>query len=99
MIIVAIRSIDGEFIPLIHIESINSGTSYLEAEEHIVARLKDEKFIRVTTFSGHRYICSLVETIETLKQEHPNSLDLPKTADECYAQVVYPSWCKQWKKS
>lgn len=97
MIIKALQSVDGEFIPLNNIESINSGTKFMEEADLVIDKLKADKHIRITTFSGHRYICSMLQIIEILNEEYPNALDLPKSVDECYGYLVYPSWEKLWR--
>lgn len=97
MIIIALHCIDGEFVPLSHVESINSGTKFLEEQDIVANVLKADKHIRITTFSGNRYICSMRQTMELIGQEYPESHEKPKSADECYENLVYPSWEKLWR--
>ena len=97
--IIALHCVDGEFVPLVHIESINSGKNAIDEDQLIVNILKDDKYIRITTFSGHRYHCSMLEILGILEKEYSGVENLPKTAEECYYSLVFPAWVNSLKGS
>jgi len=65
--LVAVRSIDNEYIPLKHIESVNM--QYTDKADELVAKLKDDCVVKITTLSGKEHLLSMRQHIDLVKED------------------------------
>jgi len=88
IILRSLYSIDKESIPLIHIESMNSSREYIEREQQIIDILKDDFIIRIRTYSGREYLCSMKDSIARSDPSYKHS------QETFYQEIVFEQWLR-----
>jgi acyl-ACP thioesterase len=86
----ALKSLEKEYIPLKHIESINTDSNiFLDDETRTVNKLKDDFVIRVTTLSGNNHLVSINQMKGSVEG---SNREFPVDPKQFYHEVIFESW-------
>lgn len=78
----AVYSVDREYIPLKHIESINR--NFREDCDEVVDKLKNDQIVRITTLSGKEHLISMLDHIDIVKEDI-------HTPEEMW-EIIFNNW-------
>lgn len=92
--VMAVISLTKEVIPLSRIESINADCRAITAQNATIAALKDDYYIRITTTSGQKHICSMKDIISLLHEDSRKRI-LGLSPMEFYITEFYPNWLNE----